>query len=217
MTDKEKFDPLKAVVIRNRFYSSSYRRLLLILTISVIMNIALGGGYYYMVEHPVTPVYFATRVSGTILPVFPLDAPNHSDDEVINWTEKAAMASFTYNYTNYRREFQASSDFFSPYGWTQLLEAIKASNNLDAVIDKKMVVSAQLGKFSKSIIVSSGKLTTGHYGWKIRVPLLVTYQSTTEYSQQKTMVTMLIVRLSNLNSPSGLGIEQFVVSPVTEK
>ncbi len=53
----------------------------------------------------------------------------------------------------------------------------------------------------------------GHYAWQISIPLLVTYQSTETYTQQETTVTLLVVRLSNLNSPSGLGIEQFVVAP----
>lgn len=175
----------------------------------------LGGGYYYMVTHPPTPIYFATTIGGQILPVYPLNQPNMSDDEVLQWAQKAAMGAFTYNYSNYRQEFQAGSDFFSPWGWTQFLEAIKDSNNLDAVKAKKLVVSAQLISSKSNEIRKSGVIK-GHYAWRVKIPLLVTYQSTEEFSQQRTMVTLLVTRQSNLNSPSGLGIEQFVVALMEE-
>lgn len=209
---KVKLDPLIAVVERNNFYKTSYRKLIMAFIISFIINIFLGGAYYYMVTHPVKPIYFAVTVNGRLLPVYPIDVPNQSDKEVLEWAKEAAMAAFTYNYSNYRREFQASSDFFSPWGWTQFLGALKSSNNLDAIIAKKLIVSAQLGVSSSSMIKKQG-IVGGHYAWRVKIPLIVTYQSTMEYSQTKTNVTLLIVRLSNLNSPSGIGIEQFVVAP----
>lgn len=213
MTSKSKFDPVVAVFLRNVFYKRSYQRILVVLFISFVINLVLAGSYYYLITHPRTPVYFATTVNGRILPVYPLSEPNRSDREVLNWATSAAMAAFTYNYANYRREFQASSDFFSPWGWTQFLNAIKDSNNLDAVKVKKLVVSAQLSEAQRPSIKKSG-LIGGRFAWRIKVPLLVTYQSTEVFSQQKTLVTLLVVRLSNLNSPSGLGIEQFVVAPI---
>lgn len=45
------------------------------------------------------------------------------------------------------------------------------------------------------------------------MPILVTYQSASEFTQQNNVVTMLITRVSPLNSPRGIGISQFVVGP----
>lgn len=210
--EKLKFDPLIAVVLRNKFYKSSYRKLVIVFIVSFIINIFLGFSYYYMMTHPIKPVYFAVTVNGRILPVYPIDEPNQSDIEVLDWAKNAAMAAFTYNYSNYRREFQASSDFFSPWGWSEFLHALKTSNNLDAIIAKKLVVSSQLGNKEDYKIRKQGVIK-GHYAWRVKIPLIVTYQSTMVFSQSKTNVTLLIVRLSNLNSPSGIGIEQFVVAP----
>ena len=57
-------------------------------------------------------------------------------------------------------------------------------------------------------------LTPASPGWFIwTLPLLVTYQSASEFSQQNSVVTMLVTRVSTLNSPRGIGIAQFVVGP----
>lgn len=207
-----KLDPLKAVMIRNKFYRGSYRKLLFVLVLSLVCNLILGGGYYYLLTHPEKPVYFAVKLNGRILPVYPISEPNQSDQEVLEWAKQAAMAAFTYNYANYRGEFQASSDFFSPWGWQQFLQAIKDSNNLDAVIQKKMLVTAQLGKNRKYEIQKQG-LVQGHYAWKVKIPLIVTYQSSVAFTQENTLVTMVVLRFSTLNSPAGIAIEQFVVAP----
>ena len=214
MTDDAliKFDPLKAVFVRNKFYKDAYRKILCALILSFLGNIILGSEYYYLMTHPEKPVYFAVTVAGRILPVYPLNEPNQSDAQALTWAKNAAMAAFTYNYTNYRKEFQSSSDFFTPWGWSEFLNALKSSNNLDAIKVKKLVVSAQLGNKKLYEIRKQG-IIKGRYAWRVKVPLLVTYQSTEVFTQERTIVTLLIVRQSTLNSPSGIGIDQFVVSP----
>lgn len=57
--------------------------------------------------------------------------------------------------------------------------------------------------------------STGVYTWLVQMPLLVTYQSASEFSQQNNIVTMRITRVSTLNSPRGIGIDQFVVAPAS--
>lgn len=208
----KKFDPLEAVFLRNNFYKGAYRKILVGLVLSFICNILLAASYLYMLKNPELPVYFAVTINGRILPVYPLSEPNQSDVEALAWAKNAAMAAFTYNYSNYRREFQSSSDFFTAWGWTQFLNALKSSNNLDAIKEKKLVVSAQLGD-SKQYQIKKQGIVKGHYAWQVKIPLIVTYQSTAVFTQERTLVTLLIIRQSTLNSPSGIGIEQFVVSP----
>ena len=45
------------------------------------------------------------------------------------------------------------------------------------------------------------------------MPILVTYQSASEFTQQNNIVTILITRVSTLNYPRGIGISQFIVGP----
>ena len=203
-------DALKMVELRNNYYKDSYRRILIILLLSMFLNFGLGWLLYYMISHPPLPKYFATSVNGRITPLFPLDQPNQSDSSVMQWANLAAIASFTYNFVNYRKELQSASGFFTATGWTQFLTALQASNNLDAVKAKKLIVSAVATK--APVILQKGPLN-GRYSWRIQMPILVTYQSASQFSQQNNVVTMLVTRISTLNSPRGIGIAQFIVGP----
>ncbi len=203
-------DGLIAVSLRNNFYRDGQRKLLVVVLISGLVNIILGAMLTFIVRNPPAPKYFATSINGRITPLFPLNEPNQSDSAVLQWANQAAIAAFTYNFVNYRSELQASSGFFTADGWTQFLNALQDSNNLDAVKAKKLVVSAVATR--APIILQKG-LLNGVYAWRVQMPILVTYQSASEFSQQSNVVTMLITRISTLNSPRGIGIAQFVVGP----
>lgn len=205
-------DALTVVALRNQFYKDSQRKVILALLIAILVNIVLASMLVYILTHPPAPKYFATTINGRITPLFPLDEPNQSDSAVLQWANQAAIAAFTYNFVNYRDELQASSGFFTAEGWDQFLNALQQSNNLDAVKAKKLIVSAVATR--APIILQKGVLN-GNYSWRVQMPILVTYQSASEFTQQNNVVTMLITRVSTLNSPRGIGISQFVVGPAS--
>nr|AAS92005.1 IcmL protein [Legionella pneumophila] len=205
-------DALTVVALRNKFYKDSQRKVILALLIAIVVNVVLASLVVYMITHPPAPKYFATSINGRITPLFPLDEPNQSDSAVLQWANQAAIAAFTYNFVNYRDELQASSGFFTAEGWDQFVGALEQSNNLDAVKAKKLVVSAVATR--APIILQKGVLN-GRYSWRVQMPILVTYQSASEFTQQNNVVTMLITRVSTLNSPRGIGISQFVVGPAS--
>lgn len=207
-------DALTAVLVRNQFYRTGQRRTLLILLISLLTNVLLATMLGWLILNPPAPQYFPTNLTGHIVRLFPYDQPNQSDEAVLQWSGLAAVAAFSYNFVNYRQELQSSSDFFTGDGWQRFLKALGASNNLDALRVKKFIVSAVATSPPK--IVSKG-VSHGRYVWKIQVPLLVTYQNNTEYALQHNLVTMIVIRVSTLNAPRGIGIAQFVVSPLVEE
>ncbi len=203
-------DALTIVSLRNDFYRDSYRKIMVILLISVILNVGLGGALYYIVSHPPMPKYFATSVNGRIIPLYPLSEPNQSDAAIAQWANQAAIAAYTYNFVSYRKDLQAASEFFTADGWQQFMQALKSSNDLDAVITKKLIVSAVAT--GAPVILQKGELN-GRYSWRLQMPLLVTFQSASQFSQESYMVTMLIQRVSTLNNPRGIGISQVIVGP----
>lgn len=205
-------DALTVVALRNKFYKDSQRKVIFALLIAILVSLVMGSMLFYIITHPPAPKYFATSINGRITPLFPLEEPNQSDSAVLQWANQAAIASFTYNFVNYRDELQASSGFFTAEGWDQFLTALQQSNNLDAVKAKKLIVSAVATR--APIILQKGVLN-GSFAWRVQMPILVTYQSASEFTQQNNVVTMLIMRVSTLNSPRGIGISQFVVGPAS--
>jgi intracellular multiplication protein IcmL len=104
---------------------------------------------------------------------------------------------------------QSASEFFTPDGWNQFIGALNSSNNLKAVLDKKLVVSAVA--IGAPVILDQGVLN-GTYTWTVQMPMLVTYQSASQNAEQKIVVKIVVQRISTLNSARGIGIASFVAS-----
>lgn len=203
-------DALMAVALRNNFYRDGQRKMIMVLLVSMLANIVLAGILGYIITHPPAPKYFATSINGRITPLIPLDIPNQSQSSILQWANVAATATYTYNFVNYRTELQAASGFFTPEGWEQFMTAFKQSNNLDAVTAKKLVVSAVAT--GAPVILKQGPLN-GVMAWRIQMPMTVYYQSADGMYHTDVVVTMLVVRVPTLNTPSGIGIAQFIVAP----
>ena len=134
-----------------------------------------------------------------------------SDEEINQWANLAIIAAHSYNYVNYRSELEAASQFFTGEGWNTFISALKSSNNLQAIIDNKFVVSAVA---TEAPVIEQKGIINKVYSWRVRMPVVVTYQSSSLYSQTPLMINILISRESTLNTPKGIGIAQFVSSPV---
>lgn len=199
---------LQEVTLQNKFYRDGQQSLMFALLTAIAIIFVITSLLVYIVTHPPEPQYFATSINGRITPLYPLTEPNQSDSAVLQWANQAAIAAFTYNFVNYRDELQATSGFFTTNGWQQFLDALQQSNTLDQVKAKKLVVSAVATR--APIILQKGVLS-GRFAWRVQMPILVTFQSASEFNEQNNVVTMLITRISTLDSPRGIGISQFVV------
>lgn len=204
-------DDASLVIVKHRsdFYRDNYRRVISALLISIVVIAVLVSALVYIVTHPPSPQYFATTIQGRITPLVPLDEPNLPPSAVLQWANQAAIAAYTYNFVNYRAELQAASEFFTPDGWSSFLTALQNSNNLNTVISKKLVVSAVAT--GAPIVLDQGVID-GVYTWKIQMPLLVSYQSASQLAQQQIVVTLIVKRISTLNSARGIGIDSLVAA-----
>jgi intracellular multiplication protein IcmL len=202
-------DAVEVVNLRRSFHRDSHRVVLLGLLISIILNSVLVLSFGYIVTHPPAPQYFATTINGRITPLIPLDQPNMPPSTLLQWANAAATAAYTYNFVNYRQELQSASEFFTPEGWREFMNALKSSNNLNSVIEKKLVVSAVAT--GAPIVLDQGVIN-GTYTWTVQMPMLVTYQSASQVARQTITVQMIIQRISTLNSARGIGISSFIAS-----
>ena len=199
----------KAALKRKPVRSRSMSRILLLLSFSVMSSLILGGVLYYVITHPVERKYFSTTVNGRITPLVALNQPNQSDPAVLQWASQAAIAAHTYDFVQYEKQLDATAKFFTDRGWSDFVGALVATNSIDSVVAKQLIVSAVAT--SKPVILAKGDIS-GSYYWRIQIPILVTYQSPSDYSQERVVVTLLVQRISTLRSPKGIGIDQFIVS-----
>jgi|JI10StandDraft_1071094.scaffolds.fasta_scaffold17595_6 intracellular multiplication protein IcmL len=202
-------DALQAVMLRNNFYRDSYRRVLAVLLIMIVVNVGLFALVYYLITTRPKPEYFATTTDGKVIRMYALSEPVVTSAELLQWATAAATTVNTYDFTNWRKALQEASDYFTPGGWREFQDALKSSNNLGTVTTKKLSVTAVAT--GAPTILDKGVIN-GVYKWKVQLPLLITYESASTNISQPVVATMLITRTSTLETPRGIAIDAFYMS-----
>ena len=197
-----------AVVIRNEYYRDGYRNLqkvVLFLVIALIMTI--GAMYYVISVHQPQDRYFATTVDGRLVPMVSLSQPNLSNPALMSWVAQASTEVLTFGFHDYRRRLQESSRNFTRTGWESFTTALERSSILEMVQNNRQVVTA--APRAAPVLLWEG-LENGRYSWRIEIPLIVTYQSGSQRKTDSLRVTLTVVRVPKLESPNGVGIEQWL-------
>lgn len=204
-------DALELVFARNMFYRRLHFLALGAFAISLVVIGILISTIIYIKRTPYHPYYFAADNVSRLLQIIPVNTPNMTNDQVMKWTIKAVQGAFTFDYINYHKQLQNAQKYFTPYGWSQYMNALTSSNNLVGVIQRKMVSLAQV--FGQPKLLVQGILA-GAYAWQFQLPLLVTYTSTTDNVSYANplIITVIVQRQPALEGNAGLGIVQMIAA-----
>lgn len=199
---------LETVVTRNLFYRDGYRNIVRIAIFQALAIVALIAALAITVavSRP-QDRFFATTADGRLIRMVPLNEPNMNDAAIVSWAARAASDVMTFGFHDYQRRLQESSLYFTRRGWQSFTEALDRSRIMEGVQKSQQVVTA--APKSAPVIVQQG-LVDGIYRWVVQLPLIVTYQSGTAQQSDNLNVQLVIVRVSTLDSPSGVGIQQWV-------
>lgn len=205
---------LELVMYRNNFYRDNYRKLMLVCLGLIAIIAGLLYWAFYERSHKPAPQYFATTYDGKLIALKPLSDPNISDNALLQWATEAAVSAYTFNYVNYRKALQDSRIYFTQTGYQYFLKALKDSRNLDAVQERKFIVTAT--PTGAPTITKKGlyppNTPNATYIWMIQLPMMLKFINPTEQLTQNILLNMTISRVSTLESPQGVGIASFVMS-----
>lgn len=202
-------DALTMVFLRNEFYKKKFYTVLVFFILSLLGIGILSYMLHYLVKNPPHPLYFVADPVGRLIQEPPLDQPNMSLNDVAYYVVEAVQSAYTYSYVDYRDELLHAQKYFTDYGWRKYMNGLVASNNINAITQRKFI---QVGT-----IVQFPQLTVqGHmgsvYAYKFTLPLLVTYwyppyDDKSRFSNA-LRITVVVLRASLLDSYKGLGIQQ---------
>jgi intracellular multiplication protein IcmL len=202
---------LGAVLVRNEFYRDGYRTVLRIAVIEAVIILGLLFMMFFVVSNSKPQsVYFATTNDGRLVPMVALNEPNLSTPALMSWSAQAATEVMTFGFNDYRRRLQEASRNFTRTGWASFTGALDKSRILEMVQQNQQVVTA--APRSAPVLISEG-MSNGRYQWQVEIPMVITYQAGSQTRADNLIVTLLIVRVSKLESPNGVGIEQWVAQP----
>ncbi len=201
---------LGTVVIRNEFYRDGYRSLLKITLIQGVVILGLIGAMYYVIKvNQPQNYYFATTEDGRLIPMVPLSQPNLSTPSLMSWVAQSATGVMTFGFSDYRRRLQESSRNFTKRGWESFTQALQRSRIIEMVeVNQQIITAAPKG----APVLESEGLVAGRYQWVVQVPLILTYISGAKTYNTGLLVTIVVVRVPRLESPNGVGIEQWIAS-----
>lgn len=204
-------DALVMVFSRNAFYRRLYLLALMAFTLTLFVIAILTWVIVFLVRNPTQPFYFATDKVGRLIQVIPENRPNMTNEEVTAWVIEAVQDAFSYDFINYPAQLQNAQKYFTNFGWSNYMRALRANNNLLALTQRKWIVIAQVVEPPK--IVAQGTLL-GSYAWKYEVPILAEYWWPPYDENSKIpnalKVTVIVQRQSILQSYKGLGIVQII-------
>lgn len=199
---------LNAVVTRNAYYRDGYRnltRLVLIQSLAII-GLILGLVLAISMSEP-QDRFFATTSDGRLVRMVPLSQPNLNDAALVSWSARAASEIMTFGFHDYQRRLQESSTYFTRRGWQSFTEALDRARIIEAVEKNQQIVTA--APRQAPVIIQQG-LVNGVYRWIVELPLIVTYQAGGAQQSSSVNVRLIVVRVSTLDSPSGIGIQQWI-------
>lgn len=200
-------EAVATVLMRNAYTRERHFFLLRLIVAMTAIALLEGVLVFFLALRPPVYKYFATDREGRIQQITPIDEPIGSQTEVSTWVANSVVGAYTFDFANWRTQLSAARNNFTTQGWKGFEGALKDSGVLQTVLEKKYVTTAV--PTGAPVLINQG-VVNGHYAWKFQLPILVTYQSSEKTVSQNLMVTILVVRQSEMDNPRGLGIAQLI-------
>lgn len=202
---------LEQVVLRNAFYRDGRQRIRLAILLLLLVNLVLGATLAYRYLNPPKPQYFPTTAAGVMITIHPLTDPVVTKSFVLQWAANKVRKVFSLDYIHWREQLQEASSAFTTGGWQNFLDSLKKSNNLKTLTSLKMVSNA---KITGSPRVTMTGVVSGHYAWKINMPILITFQNAKRTIPLPLDVTLIVLRMPVQKYPDRIAINNFLPVPV---
>ena len=205
-------DAISTILNRNAFYRDGYRLLLRIsLAQTAIILLLIVGILTMAMTIKTRQIYFATTSDGRIINIVPLNEPFLSEAQVIAWTAAAAQNVMRFGYHDYRDRLQQSASNFTATGWDSFNKALKDASFIDAIQARKLTVTLDINAAPE---IQSALVRNGTYTWYIQLPVTIKFDGDQPPQPINTVLRLQIVRVSTLQNPDGISIEQWVqISP----
>ena len=212
---KKKNHAAMRVAMRNRFYYLYYRKISLIFLVSMgLCGFSLASAFYFATKET-PPIYIPINSERKLVETYPLDKPSYPDlkimeAEVQSWALEGARRIFSYDYLNYSEQMSSGQSYFTVRGWNKYLKSLEQSQNLNTVLKQQMIVNfVPMGPPQ----ILESKIIEGRLAWAVEIPAKIQYIAHTESRagfEQIGKVRLVLLRISLVDSPKGIGIDQVI-------
>jgi intracellular multiplication protein IcmL len=192
---------------RNALSRQRYEFVMKVTSGFVILSIILAVSIVYLATRPVQQRFFTTNSQGAIREILALNKPIASEEEVLNWATQAVTKAYSMSFANYGQQLNDLKPNFTDAGWRGYDQALQRAGFIDGLLKNQYVTSAVPKK--APVVVARG-VVSGVFGWRLQIPLIVTFTSANTSSSQEINVEVTVVRRDETENPQGLGIAQII-------
>lgn len=180
----------------------------ILITILAIFLLATNVALYMAEQEP---RYYSVTPDFRVKELVPLTEPLVTQGGLIDWLTRTTGDSLSINFLDWRKQLFAARPNFSEKGYNEFLLALKKSQLLDLIKEKRL--SSQVMITKTPVIVGQGIIPqTQKMAWKIEfgVKMMLESSNGREY-EDEMMATVVIQRANTMTKPQGLEIRQFVL------
>jgi intracellular multiplication protein IcmL len=192
---------------RNALARAKYEFLMRVTLVLGITQVIMSIMMVYMATRPVEERFVRTDSQGRLTEIQVLDRPIQSNQEVLHWTTRAVLSAYTLSFANYPQQLNDVKPQFTTEGWESFNQALSRGGFIENLTAGKFITTAVPS--GAPSIVTEGTVFDS-YGWRVQVPLVITYKSAGVDRTQQALVEVTVVQRPPIENPSGLGIAQIV-------
>lgn len=196
------------------FVRRSNRRLsqaVFVLSIGVVL---VAGVAVFALLHQNRPVYFAATPDLRIVELKPLSAPVLTEAGVRNWAVKAITSTLSLSFVNWRKELTSASQFYTPKAFQAVLASLKHSGLITTITKQRLDAVVSL---TGAAVITNTYTQGGVLYIRVNIPIVVSYENSRgTVGQQNLLADILVRRVPVTFAPSGIAIEQIVMTASTE-
>jgi len=182
--------------------------LMIVLMAEIIIVLILVTVVMYQIFNRPLPPYAAISPKNQRMELTASYEPNLVTSTLLNWASKAAVAAYTFDFANYKKQIEMARPYFTEAGWADYQASV--AKLIETITQNQLFVN---GVVTGAPVISNQGMLPGHgYTWRIQIPFLVSYLSSGPTESANYTVVMTVVKVPTTQNPAGIGIDQFVMT-----
>ncbi len=181
-----------------------------IVIVSTVVIIGLMAATFWRIQNPEEPKYFQVQIEQgkkQFTQVQSYNARLLSRDDLLLWVQEVVGNIYTFNAITYQQRFNdILAKDFTPDGADSFRQVLNDSQLLKQVTTQQLNLTSIVS--DQPVILREGFLL-GEYSWKVQMPVLLTFESASETTTKRIIVTVLIINVPTEESPQAVAIQEF--------
>jgi intracellular multiplication protein IcmL len=154
--------------------------------------------------------YFAVTPDLRVMEMNSLEEPFLSSEGLLNWTGEVVTGALSLDFLHWKKKLMSLRNNFDPKGFESFVESLESGGHIKKIEEERLSLSAVMT--DAPVIVSQG-LKRGRMTWRIEMPLILSYQSSSGISAtQKLLGEIVAERVRPSENPKGVVIRQVVLT-----